>query len=88
MDTKYTFIETQGCLAFDFTVNGESLADITPESEKEILEYLLEKLKVRYSEKSIGIGDIVSLFESQDYHYEKTACEQCGDHVSSTTWKI
>jgi hypothetical protein len=88
MNTKYKFVQTTGCTAFDFTVNDESIADLSEEKQSEIIDYLLIKLKEEYSQGSILIGNIVEMFQYDDYEYDDYECEQCGDRVSSTTWNI
>ena len=88
MKTKYQFVQTTGCTAFDFTVNGDSFSDLAEDKQEEILDYLLIKLKERFKENNINLENIVELFHYDDYEYDNYACEQCGDTVSSTTWNI
>lgn len=88
MNTKYKFVQTTGCTAFDFTVNGESIVDISEEKQSEIIDYLLLKVKEEYSQGSILIGNIVEMFQYDDYEHDPEQCDQCGDTVSSTTWNI
>lgn len=85
---KYKFVKTEGCTAYDFTVDGESLADITREKEYVIFDYLIERLRERFDNREIQLPDIVEMFDSVDYKYEKERCDTCGDTVSWTTWEI
>jgi len=87
-NTKYKFVQTTGCTAFDFTVNDNSLSDLPEKTQEEILDYLLIKLKERFKENNINLENIVELFHYDDYEYDNHVCEQCGDTVSSTTWNI
>ena len=88
MNTKYKFVQTTGCTAFDFTVNDESIVDLSEEKQSEIIDYLLIKLKEEYSQGTILIGNIVEMFQYDDYEHDPERCGQCGDTVSSTTWNI
>jgi len=85
---KHKFVKTEGCTAYDFTVDGESVADISREKEYAIFDYLIERLRERFDNRNIQLLDVVEMFEYNDYKYEKEACDQCGDSVSWTTWEI
>lgn len=88
METKYTFIETEGCTAFGFSVNSKELEDIEETEHAEILEYLLAKVREGIADNTILFRDVVKLFQPDDWHYSKDRCEQCGDSISTTIWKI
>jgi len=88
MQTKYKFVETTGCTAFDFTVNDKSFSDVSKSEYDEMLNYLFEKIKEGISEQTILLEDVVKLFQYDDYEYDPHVCEQCGDTVSTTTWNI
>jgi hypothetical protein len=85
---KHKFVKTEGCTAFDFTVDGESVADIPREKEYAIFDYLVEKIRERFDNREIQLLDVVEMFEYNDYKYEKERCDTCGDTVSWTTWEI
>ena len=87
-DIKYTFIETTGCTAFDFSVNETSLSDIPNEELDKILDYLFSKIKEGIKDNTILFEDVVKVFQSDSYEYDEESCEQCGDNVQTTTWKI
>ena len=40
MQTKYKFVETDGCVAFDFSVNDKHVRDMTEEEYNEMLDWL------------------------------------------------
>jgi hypothetical protein len=86
--TKYKFIETTGCTAFDFTVNNKSFSELSEQEYNEMLDYLFVKIKEGISEQTILLEDVVKLFQYDDYEYDPHVCEQCGDTVSTTTWNI
>lgn len=88
MKTKYKFVETEGCTAFDFTVNDRPVGDMSEKEYNEMLEYLFVKIKEGIDEQTVRFRDIVSLFQYDNYEYDPNICEQCGDSVSTTTWNI
>lgn len=88
MSTKYKFVRTTGCTAFNFTVNDECIVDIPEEKQEEIIDYLLIKLKERFKENNIHLEYIVEMFEYDNYEHDPESCDQCGDTVQTTTWNI
>jgi uncharacterized UBP type Zn finger protein len=86
--TKYKFVETTGCTAFNFTVNDLAFSELSTQEYSEMLNYLLEKIKENISEQTILLEDVVRLFQYDDYEHDPNVCEQCGDTVSTTTWLI
>lgn len=88
MKTKYKFIETTGCTAFDFTVNDKSFSELSTQEYDEMVNYLFEKIKEGISEQTILLLNVVQLFQYDDYEYDPHVCDQCGDTVSTTTWNI
>jgi hypothetical protein len=85
---KYKFVETTGCTAFDFTVNGKSFAELSGQEYDEMLAYLFEKIKEGISQQTILLENVIHLFQYDDYEHDPTVCEQCGDTVTATTWNI
>lgn len=85
---KYKFEETQGCLAFGFTVNGEDINEIPKEEQKQIIDYLCEKMKERIEDGSMQLQDIIRSFAVDDWGSEKERCDQCGDTVSWEIWEL
>jgi len=88
METKYKFVETTGCTAFDFVVNDTSLSVLSKEEINEILDYLFVKVKEGINENTILFTDVVKLFQPDDWEHDPNVCETCGDSISTTTWKI
>jgi uncharacterized UBP type Zn finger protein len=88
MKTKYKFIETTGCTAFNFTVNDKSFSELSNQEYDEMLNYLLEKIKEGIGEQTILLEEVVRLFQYDDYEHDPHVCDQCGDTVSTTTWNI
>lgn len=85
---NYKFVETQGCLYFSFTVNDEDITDISKEKQKEIVDYLCEKMKERIDTDSIQLQDIVRSFQVDEWGSDKEFCDQCGDRVTWSIWEI
>ena len=88
MKTKYKFIETTGCTAFNFTVNDKSFSELSNQEYEEMLNYLLGKIKEGIGEQTILLEEVVRLFQYDDYEHDPHVCDQCGDSVSTTTWNI
>ena len=86
--TKYKFIETTGCTAFNFTVNDKSISEMSNEELDKILDYLFVKVKEGIANNTILFTDVVDLFQPNDWHYGTENCETCGDSISDTTWYI
>lgn len=87
-ETKYKFVETTGCTAFDFVVNDTSLSVLSKEEINEILDYLFVKIKEGINNNTILFPDVVKLFQPDDWHYGTETCETCGDSIDDMTWNI
>ena len=86
--TKYKFIETTGCTAFDFTVNDRAFSELSNQEYNEMLNYLFIKIKEGICEQTILLEQVIKLFQYDDWEHDPNICEQCGDSVSTTTWNI
>ena len=86
--TKYKFVETQGCTAFSFTINGKDVVDVPKEKQKEIVDYLCEKMKEGIQNDTIQLKDVVSVFQATDWGSENEQCDQCYDTVHWDIWEI
>jgi hypothetical protein len=85
---KYKFVETQGCTAFSFTINDKELNDISKDKQKEIVDYLCEKMKEGLDDGTVMFSDIVRAFQTSDYGMEESSCDQCGDRIHWDIWEI
>jgi hypothetical protein len=85
---KYKFVETQGCTAFSFTINDKELNDISKDEQKEIVNYLCEKMKEGLDDGTVLFSDIVRVFQTSDHGMEKESCDQCGDCVYWDVWEL
>ena len=86
--TKYKFVETTGCTAFNFTVNEKQFSEVSEHEYNEMLDYLFVKIKEGINEQTILLEDVVKLFQYDDYEHDPEPCDQCFDTVSWTTWNI
>jgi hypothetical protein len=86
--TKYKFVETTGCTAFDFTVNNKSFSELSEQEYNEMIDYLFVKIKEGINGQTILLENIIHLFQYDDYEHDDYRCESCGDYRSSTTWNI
>jgi hypothetical protein len=82
------FVQTEGCVAYGWSIDGKSLQDFSKEERDEIFDYLIIKLKERMDDNNICLTDLVKVFHYDDYDYEPISCDQCGDSVATTTWEI
>ena len=87
-ETKYKFIETTGCTAFNFSVNDKQLSVLFEHEYDEMLDYLFLKIRDGIKEQTILFEDVVKLFQPDDWEHDPEPCDQCGDTVSTTTWNI
>jgi hypothetical protein len=88
MKNRYTIIETTGCTAFGFSINSRELSEISNEEQDKILDYLFLKVKEGIADNTILFNQVVQLFQPDDWEHSTDVCDQCGDSVSTTIWKI
>lgn len=88
MNTKYKIEITEGCTAFNTTINGESISDLPEEYVDEVVDYILAQIRESYNRKGIGFDSIIQLLDYDTYEHDPTVCGSCGDTVSTTTWNI
>ena len=88
MNTKYNFVETIGCTAFDFTANGKSFSDMSEQEHTEMIDYVFAKIKKELKNHTILFEDVVRLFQYEHYESDLEPCDQCGDTVDTTIWNI
>jgi hypothetical protein len=86
--TKYKFVETTGCTAFNFTVNGKQFLEVSDQEYDEMLDYIFVKIKEGINEQTIPLEEVVKLFQYDDYEHDPEPCGQCFDTISTTTWNI
>ena len=87
MNHKYEITESLGCIKFDMTVNGKQLNDLSENEIKEIVDYLLPKIKEGFKNKEIDLSSIMGVVPSAD-EYTKGPCGHCGDLTDMAIWRI
>jgi hypothetical protein len=91
---KYNIIISEGCTAFYTEVNGKTVGGsyeptrLSADEENELVDYLLIKVKEGISESTIGLNELIGLFQYDESEYDDHACDQCGDTVSRTIYNI
>lgn len=85
---KYDIVISEGCTAFYTNVNGKDINDLTPEERNEFLDYLLVAIKTRVLEQNIDLNSLIDVLPCDDYESDPTPCDQCGDTVVKSFYKI
>ena len=81
-------IMTEGCVADNTTVDGIDVSEMTMEQYTAFIDKVLAKVRESAMENSIRTESILNLLEYDEYESDDEPCDQCGDHVSKTTWNI
>lgn len=81
-------VETSGCVAGDLTVDGKSVSEMTPEEEMVVLERILSKIKESCSSGETALSSILHTLQYEDHECDEGSCDQCGDTICRTTWRI
>jgi hypothetical protein len=92
MKTKYKIIKSEGCMAFDTTVNGQKIYGeynpMTQEQINEFVDYLCQKFKKELKQNKVSIYDLIGCFEYDSCKTKEGYCDTCGDSVTETIWEI
>ena len=78
---------TEGCIAYDFTVDGKRFDDLPKEEKEKIVDHVLAKVKEQIINTRIGFQGILEHFQYDSHEYGPK-CDQCGDSVSKTIINI
>jgi hypothetical protein len=78
---------TQGCIAYNFTVDEKRFDDLPIEEKGKVIDHVLAKVKEKIINNHIGFQGILEHFEYDSYEYGPK-CETCGDSVSRTIINI
>ena len=89
---KYNIVISEGCTAFYTKVNGKLTSGegdtMTWEEIDEIVDYLCKKFKEEMRDGTVNLDDLIKCFQCDETEYDKHTCDQCGDNVYRTIWKI
>ena len=78
---------SQGCTAYDFSVDGKRYHDLPAEEKAKIIDYVLAKVKERILNNHMAFEGIMEHFQ-YDSHEVGPKCDQCGDSASKTIINI
>ena len=81
-------IISEGCTSFYTKVDDRFLDEIDQEEYNNLVDYLLEKVKIHINERTILIDDLIKLFQYKHIEYDEDICDQCGDDVVRTYFEI
>lgn len=77
----------EGCTTYGASFDGVHLTDDNFDHSK-VLDELLAKVREWANDGSIGLIDVVKLFQYDRYESNNTPCEQCGDTTSVTHYNL
>ena len=78
---------TQGCTAYNFSIDGKRYTDMTVEEKEKVIDYALAKAKEHILNNHMAFEGIMEHFQYDSYEIGP-ACDQCGDSVSKTIINI
>ena len=78
---------TQGCTAYNFTVDGKQYYDMTVEEKEKVIDYVLAAAKRQILDNHVGFEGIIEHFQYDSYEHGPK-CETCGDSVTKTIINI
>ena len=81
------FVITEGCIGYDFTVDGKRFDDLPKEEKEKIIDHVLAKVKEQIINNHIGFQGILEHFQYDSYEHGPK-CETCGDSVTKTIINI
>lgn len=90
---KYNIEISEGCTAFYTSVNdkiygGEDGDGMTWKDVDDLVDYLCAKFKSELRESTVQLDDLIKCFQPENTEYDDYSCDQCGDTVSRTIWKL
>jgi hypothetical protein len=78
---------TQGCTAYNFTVDGKRYAEMTAEEKEKVIDHVLAAAKKQILDNHLGFEGIIEHFQYDSYNVGPK-CGTCGDSVSVTIINI
>lgn len=89
---KYEVVISEGCTAFYTSVNNKLWSGeyevLSEEEKEEFVDFLCEEIKKQLKESTIDINDVISIFQCDESEWSNDVCDQCGDSVSTRTWRF
>lgn len=81
-------IITEGCTAFNITVDGVSISDLPKATYTVVVNKIIDNIRERVLKNNISLDSLINLLEYNNYETSEEPCDQCGDTVTKTTWEI
>jgi hypothetical protein len=78
---------TQGCTAYNFTVDGKRYHDMSAEEKEKIIDHVLAAAKQQILNNHVGFEGIIEHFQYDSYEHGPK-CETCGNSVTKTIINI
>ena len=85
---SYVITETSGCTAYGISVNGRPLERMTSEEQREVESVVLAAVARALAAGQTNLSAVLGCIQYDDCQWNEHSCDQCGDTVSWTTWKI
>lgn len=79
----YEIKVVEGCTAFGVFVNGKEYT-----ADDKLHYVVFAEIGRQFQDGRISITDLLGLLEPEDRHHTQEPCEQCGDYITETTYKI
>jgi hypothetical protein len=80
--------KTYGCTTASFCIDDVPYTKLTSKERLRVSQKILQKIASSIEDGSIQIEDIIDAIQYDSYKSSEEPCEQCGDHISTTTWII
>jgi hypothetical protein len=85
---------TEGCTAYNFSVDGVSW--LCEDKRYEVADKTKEEFKIALAQfihnqiisEEIDMQSALKILETSNEHWDSNICDQCGDTVSWEEWKI
>lgn len=85
---KYRIEKSEGCTAYYTQINDKLLQDLSEYERTDFTDYLLQKIGEGLKDNIISLEAVLDLFQCDEYKYDGSPCDQCGDSVTKTIWRI
>lgn len=92
MTYKYEIIISEGCRSFYTTVNDKLVygegETMTREEIHGLIDYLCEKFKYELDHNTVSLDNLIQCFPCDDNEYDEHSCDQCGDTVIRSIYRL
>lgn len=81
-------VVSEGCTAHYINIDGKNTEDMTHEEMNIFIDHMLRQLRKQLASREVSLESVIDVFQYYDYETDERSCEQCGDNVSRTYWRI